>query len=75
MEVPTTWWVIAGLALALILALYVIRRSYKHFGDQRSQINELRSQVHRVASTHGMIAEQFFPLVEGFRGIPRISNS
>ena len=71
MDISTTWWVIAGLALALILALYVITRLYKHFGDQQSQINDLRSRVHRVATTHGMIAEQFLPLVASYPWDPK----
>ena len=71
MDISTTWWVIAGLALALILALYVITRLYKHFGDQQSQINDLRSQAHRVATTHGMIAEQFLPLVASYPWDPK----
>ena len=71
MDLSTTWWVIIVLSLTLALALYVITLFFRHFEGQRSQINELRSQVHRVATTHGMIAEQFLPLVASYPWDPK----
>ena len=64
MDIPVLWWVVAGLALALLLAvLYSVRITRSYFGLRRLRRGD--------AVRRGFTTEQWLPLTESYPWDPR----
>ena len=64
MEIPVLWWVVAGLALALALAvLYSVRITRSYLGLRRLRRGD--------AVKRGFTTEQWLPLTESYPWDPR----
>ena len=59
MEISIIWWVVAGLSVALALALVATLQLYKRL---KQELFRKRSQ----SSRYGKLTEQFLPLVESY---------
>ena len=59
MDIPVIWWVVAGLSVALALALAAALQLYRRLKQERFR---RRSQ----SSKYGKLTEQFLPLVDHF---------
>ena len=59
MEISMIWWVVAGLSIALALALVAVLQLYKLW---KQELFLKRSQ----SSKYGKLTEQFLPLVDSF---------
>jgi predicted Holliday junction resolvase-like endonuclease len=63
-DIPVLWWVVAGLALALLLAvLYSVRITRSYFGLRRLRRGD--------AVRRGFTTEQWLPLTESYPWDPR----
>ena len=64
MDIPVLWWVVAGLAMALLLALlYSVRITRSYFGLRRLRRGD--------AVRRGFTTEQWLPLTESYPWDPR----
>ena len=64
MDIPVLWWVVAGLALALLLAvLYSVRITRSYFGLRRLRRGD--------AVRRGFTTEQWLPLTESYPWDPK----
>ena len=59
MDISIIWWVVAGLSVALALAIVAVLRLYKRL---KQEVFRKRSQ----SSRYGKLTEQFLPLVDSF---------
>ena len=59
MDIPIIWWVVAGLSIALALALAAALKLYKRL---KQEVFLKRSQ----SIKYGKLTEQFLPLVDSF---------
>ena len=59
MDIPIIWWVVAGLSVALALALVAALQLYRRL---KLEVFRKRSQ----SSKYGNLTEQFLPLADNF---------
>ena len=59
MDIPIIWWAVAGLSVALALALVAALQLYRRL---KLEVFRKRSQ----SSKYGKLTEQFLPLVDSF---------
>ena len=59
MDIPIIWWTVAGLSVALALALVSVLQLYRRL---KLEVFRKRSQ----SSKYGKLTEQFLPLVNSF---------
>ena len=59
MDIPVIWWAVAGLSVALALALATALKLYKRL---KQEVFLKRS----LSSKYGKLTEQFLPLVDSF---------